>query len=373
MEAIHQRAYESGRPHAGIRNVPQKHFVRVLEEIGLATWRGAGRTATISEIQNQCELAGLSRVLETFREGAAAGVAQLLTAFYFRQEGHGRTGEPSFEFTHKSFGEYLTARRFVRALERIQSERDRREESSDAGWNDTDCLKYWADLFRGAPRLTGDVYRFLFNDLRLRKREEADKWQNTLCSLIGTVLHCGMPIDQIAPKLNYQDESNTAITAEEALLVMLYVCSARSGKLSKIDWPNSTAAGAWINRLQGQRSGPENVLAMECLGFLSVRNSALAMKDLYQSNLIKSDLTTCQLHYANLGLANLRSAILRGSNLIGATCFSINLQDADLSESDLHESNLRKTKLQNANLQNAILWGANPCWSRSPECESAGN
>jgi hypothetical protein len=59
---------------------------------------------TIRAIRERSRIAGLTRVLERFEEGAEAGVTRLLTAFYFRQYGE-RDGDKTFEITHKSFGE----------------------------------------------------------------------------------------------------------------------------------------------------------------------------------------------------------------------------------------------------------------------------
>jgi hypothetical protein len=119
LTAVFERQYEQGRVHKAAGNLTQDQFFRILEEIALAIWHGDGRTTTIEYIEKRCEKSKLSKNLQVFEQSAAQGVTRLLTAFYFRQCEGLRQGEKTFEFTHKSFGEYLTARRLVRMLGRV--------------------------------------------------------------------------------------------------------------------------------------------------------------------------------------------------------------------------------------------------------------
>jgi hypothetical protein len=144
LEAVFERQYE-GRRHAALSPISLADFQRLLEEIALAIWHGSGRTATDAEISERCARGGLSSRLEAFRQGAEKGVTRLLTTFYFRQARE-LGGRKTFEFTHKSFGEYLTARRLVRALQRIQTHLERRAEDPDDGWEARDALQHLAEV-----------------------------------------------------------------------------------------------------------------------------------------------------------------------------------------------------------------------------------
>ena len=92
-------------------------------------------------------VSGVGGMLDAFQEGAKAGVTRLLAAFFFRQYGQRISGDPTFVFTHKSFGEYLAARRVVRAMERVSRELERRASSPDEGWDERDALTHWAQIF----------------------------------------------------------------------------------------------------------------------------------------------------------------------------------------------------------------------------------
>lgn len=112
-----------------------------MDEIALAVWHGDGRTATVASIREKFQSGGIARYLELFQEGAKAGVTRLLTAFYFRQSENRKDGDPTFEFTHKSFGEYLTALRIVRLLRQMEKQRRRQQEDPDDGWSEKEALR----------------------------------------------------------------------------------------------------------------------------------------------------------------------------------------------------------------------------------------
>lgn len=364
LEAVHGRAYATGGTLPGIHHIELPDFIRILEEIGLAAWRGDGRTTTISAIKEQCESGGLSRLLAEFKEGAEAGVAQLLTAFYFRQHGERREGEARFEFTHKSFGEYLTARRLMRALERIHSEYERHLQLPDAGWVEAECLRHWAALFVDSPRMTADLYRFVASEMILKRKPFVARLQRTLCVLISYFLQHGTPMERMTPRLSFWVELNTAISSEEALLAALYACALVTQRVSKIGWSvsaeeESTVAGEWIGRLRGQRTDPRNPLALECLGLLSLQGCVLHMRDLYGANLGGSDLADASLFYANLTNANLIGSKLRRANLWQANLARARLETADLREATLNDADLEGANLQDANLGRARLQGTN--------------
>jgi hypothetical protein len=254
LEAVHERGYEQRRSMAP--GLSLLGFQRVLEEIALAAWHGSGRTTSVAEIETHCEAAGLSGLLRRFEEGAKAGVTRVLTAFYFRQFGRTTGGDSTFEFTHQSFREYLTAIRLIDALELIQDEMDRRQKRLGAGWDEAAALKYWAEVC-GPTRMDRELWIFVDREVRRRGEVAARAWQKMLCGLISSMLKNGMPMDLLSPRPSYHEETRQARNAEEALLAVLNACAQTSRELSHIDWPQAesangskTAFGAWLKRLQ---------------------------------------------------------------------------------------------------------------------------
>jgi len=381
VAAVHERGYEK-HPHVYIRHMTLLDFFRVLEEIGLAAWHGDGRTTTVREIQEHCNASGLGSMLDMFQEGAKAGVTRLLAAFFFRQYGQRASGDPTFVFTHKSFGEYLTARRIVRAIDRVIRELERRAKSPDEGWDEREALKHWAQTC-GPSAITPYLHSFLLNEMKLKTAEELAQWQGRLASLFSYMLRNGMPMEQlgIAPFKKAMFQSRNA---EEALLIALNSCARITKQVSPIELIDKTAFGSWFRRIQGQRIGDESALAARCLSFLNLSENILYISDFYgadlssaklfhlwanlasfvRANLQEADLVRASLVFADLRGANLRGANLRGAylqdaNLRGANLREANLRGANLREANLRGANLQEANLQEANLQEADLRGAN--------------
>lgn len=183
----------------------------------------------LSEIEDHCRASGLGSLLDVFQEGAKAGVTRLLAAFFFKQYGQRPSGDPTFVFTHKSFGEYLTARRVVRAMERIIKELERRAASPDEGWDEREALKQWA-IITGPSAITHYLRSFLLNELRLRLVEEVAQWQQCLANLFSYMLLHGMPMEQLR-LATFQAALFQSRNAEEALLVSLNACALTTKQL----------------------------------------------------------------------------------------------------------------------------------------------
>ncbi len=346
LTAVWERGYE-GRTHKAIQGLSEKKFLRILEEIALAAWHGDGRTTTVQEIEEHCAGIGLKPILESFQEGAKAGVTRLLTAFYFRQKGHRRSGDKTFEFTHKSFGEYLTARRIARTLKTMHRRRKRREEDPDDGWDERDALKAWAEVC-GPTAMERYLFTFVRDEVALQNKTTCRDWQLMIQDLWGFLLRHGMPMERIQPALTFQEQLFQARNAEEGIVAILSVCSRVTGEVSRVDWPSSNAFGDWLKRAQGQRTSNENPLTLACLGYL----------DLTEQILVYSDLAGAILYGAILDRVRLDGAILDGASLDGASLDGASLDGASLDGASLDGARLDGASLDGASLDGASLDGA---------------
>ena len=254
LYAVHKRQWDHGR-HEGAKHLEINEFIRVLEEIALAVWHGDGRTATVDQIFKHCDSSNLTRYLEAFQEGAKKGVSRLLTAFYFRQSEQLQAGEKTFEFTHKSFGEYLTARRIVRSIKQVQGELMRHDKDLDSGFDERDALKRWAELC-GPTTMDKYVFQFLCDEMAAYP-DQLEEWQKTFARLISFAVRNGIPMELIDVS-KFKEMMQESRNAEESLMVVHFACAVNTKKVSIINWgENRTAFGEWVNRLQGQRSGAE--------------------------------------------------------------------------------------------------------------------
>ncbi|NEQ67883.1 MAG: pentapeptide repeat-containing protein, partial [Symploca sp. SIO2D2] len=352
LEAVYERGYENNRYHSVTEGIQKDDFTDILEEIALACWHGDGRTTTVGEIERHCDNSGLRGILdrfqESFNEDSKASVTRLLTAFYFRESGGVRASEKTFEFTHKSFGEYLTAKRIVLGVKLIYEDLEERQKNRRKGCDESEALVTWANLC-GASAMDEYLFRFICDEIGLQNPSDVGNWQKTLCGLIEFMLNHGMPMECLTDIPNFNEKMRQARNSEEALLAVLNACARVTKEVSEIKWPSPKAFGTWISRLQGQRIGGENVLVLDCLSFLDLQGCILLIRDFYKANFVKSNLYKAYLHKAYL-----YKAYLEGANLEGA-----NLKGADLEEADLYRADLQWAYLAGADLQWAILYRAN--------------
>jgi Pentapeptide repeats (8 copies) len=354
LKSVYDRGWESNQ-HVAIHGIEAKDFGRILEEIALASWHGNGRTTTVKDIESHCNHSGLKVLLNSFQknfqENAQASVTRLLTAFYFRRSGSDSTGEETFEFTHKSFGEYLTAKRIVREVRLIQKKLAARQSDPDEGWDEREALHRWAVLC-GSTTMDEYLFKFIWDEVCLQYQidvAEVATWQQTFCSLIEFMLRQGMPMERLDPRPNYQEEFRQSLNAEDSLLAVLGVFQNITQEISNINYPSPEAFGTLLSRLLGQRIRASNPMSFRCLRYLNLSGC----------NLIISDLTLADFHKANLSRANLIEANLSGANFVGTNLSGANLREANLRRANLRRANLSGANLSGANLREANLSGVN--------------
>ena len=352
---VYKRDWENYR-HPSLGRIKEEDFIRILEEIAVACWHGGNnRTATVQQIKERCEGdKRLNEVLQAMCYDARDGVTQLLTAFYFRQSDWAGD-EATFEFTHKSFGEYLLALRIVLQLEKMSQGL----QITEFGWDETTCLKHWI-LLCGSSEVDAYLLDFLRDEIALRPVEAVKQWQLALCKLIGFVLKQGLPMQSLEPRPSFFEELRQARNAEEALLAALSSCAYRTGEISEIEWPDGRldAFGEWLGRLRGQRSGAKNRTVLVCLNHLNLSQTRLDSNDFYGANLTDADLTRANLTFADLTDADLTDADLTRADLTFANLTFANLTRADLTFANLTRANLTDANLTRANLPDANLTGA---------------
>lgn len=372
LKQVYKRDW-AGYQHPTLGKIERKDFIRILEEIAIACWHGNGRTTTINTIEKRCASGSLKRILGIFEGGAKEGVTRLLTAFYFRQSGV-QGSEATFEFTHKSFGEYLTARRIVVEITLMQQELERHKEEPDIGWDEKECLKRWVMLC-GLTVIDNYLLSFLRDEVKLYPNEQVKHWQLTLSTLVSYMLCHGMPMEDLSPRPKFVEEVEQARNASEALLAALSSCAWVTQEVSKIDWPNPQSFGAWLATIQWQRVGSDNPITFNCLNHLdlnqctfliyqdlsgaSLDGANLNEANLIKANLIKASLDGANLKGANLNEARLNEASLDGVNLDGANLNEASLDGACLDGANLNEANLNGASLEEASLEEACLDRAN--------------
>jgi hypothetical protein len=169
------------------------------------------------------------------------GFTRLIAAFYIRQT-EGSAASDAVEFTHKSFGEYLTARRLVREISDLHLELQR------AGrYKEHDALDDWARL-TSAQTITTDLLRFFQDEIRLRPMRDVSAWQKTLTDLLNLELKTGFPLGGLSAD-GFRAAERQARNAEIALLSALSSTSRSVHQTAAVEWDHSYSAQELISRV----------------------------------------------------------------------------------------------------------------------------
>lgn len=388
LQGIWDRKYEQQQAKA-LEPYDFDLYQQMLEDIALTAWHGSGRAASLSSVESHLDKKQKDALVKLTGD-VSSGIMRLFLGFYV-QSRKISAGTELFEFTHKSFGEYLTARRMIATLSQCHDELLRREEGGKrkGGWDEGDCLIEWSRVF-GPTRLDHDLNRFLRGELAASlsnglkyNADQLSRWRATLAKLMNHVLRHGMPMEKRDDLNSFYDANRQAIAAEESLLAMHHNISNElfSRRMivvpTQIDWPSFTSMGTWIRRIAEQRTGPENCVGLNCLRFLNVVGQIFHFADLYEvdfsgavlqgvgfrgavlerANLAGANLDGAYLKLANLEGANLEGANLTGANLTEANLTEANLTGANLTEANLTGANLTRAKLKRTNLERANQTG----------------
>lgn len=379
LDSVYDRRYEQSGIHKTIEAIDKERFIGVLEAIAIACWHGNGRTATVAEIEKQCDACGLKETLHQFQQGeqnAKSSVTRLLAAFYFRESNDLRGNENTFEFTHKSFGEYLTARRLVLELQLLHEELTEKECNFRKGIDKPEALKRWASIC-GATVIDEYLFQFILDEVKLKKIDDVRNWQKMLCTLIECMLEGGMPMESLGLG-SFSEMNRQAINAELAFLRVLSTCGQATQELSNINWQNPRAFYTWISRLHSRYDGLNMIevswmnlrgcdLSFANLSFINFFFVDLCGTNLAQSHLYGTEFLDSNLKDVYLGSANISNANISNSNFVNANLNCANINDGTYIESSnftgaiLNGSNLSDIQIEFSSFIEADLNNTNIC------------
>ncbi|WP_288999496.1 pentapeptide repeat-containing protein [uncultured Psychrobacter sp.] len=353
LDSVHERKYTGSRTHTGINNIEKNKFIRILEEIALVVWHESGRTASIDMIMERCREVGLANYFDKFKDDAESGVVRLLMAFYFR-EFDGNQGDKSFEFTHKSFGEYLIARRIMLELEIMLEEVERGRNAPGCGWTLEAAFEKWIRLC-GPQSIDGYLSDFLEGEVRIKSETEfglskISRYQELTIELLQLAVNGHSPVK----KLNlatFSEDLTYVRNAEVALLAIHSLCARQTNKIIKsVKYENTEIFGKWLNLLDYK--------LMPKLNHLYLPNIAV-YSTFIASDFESSELNNADMLFSELFIANFKNSVLEGANLTETRAESASFENANLKNSELKAANFKGSNFMGANLQNAHIKNTN--------------
>ena len=324
LRAVYQRPWgEAGvRPgllgEAGQAATPVpmafEDFDELLQAIALAAWHGSGRAVPEREALRYAAASNLGAVVQRMQAGAtASGLHGFMVAFYARRGG-ATDGEPSFEFTHKSFAEYLAARRLVREVLHAVRQRRAEEAARNSGWSEDVALQHLMAHF-GPKALDADLLRFVPGEI---DRQLAGGTLDhaglhaALVALINRSLHQGVAADpRFAALAGRNAEARSLANLELSLFLLRGIAAEACGAVSAIRWPSRTAAGDWI-RFSLQNKGSIHDPSFARVRFEGQDISGL---DLFAMTFDDAEFVGCLLEHCAFDFCGMTSVTFRGGSI----------------------------------------------------------
>lgn len=324
------------------RNLSNVEFNRLMETIAHAAWLG-GDTRTCSE-DGFLEAVKINRCEEAwsrFKEDSGADVTNLAMNFYLKASEKSHRG---FEFTHKSFGDYLAARALVNQSKMVSTLSETRLDIAMQDW--------FTATSSGV--ITREIITFIRDEFRLRAtvNEGAVASLNVRRSfsrLASEALRAGFPLIPVAES-TYRGVEARQRNAEAALWSVLSgsaygVTQAGdvSSALVKIDWPTKDAFGKLIDRISGGIAYDAPILM--CFNSIVACGQTLYSKRLLRANFMYADVREC-----NFVLSVLFESDFSGADLSGANFLMASLDGSDFTDALVEGAEFVDASIGGANL-----------------------
>ncbi len=403
---IHQRNW--GADGGGHPSGPESfgQFLALMAGFALAAWHGGGRVGQTADYEWAL---GAYRPTEA-RKLLKKDFAQLKNValmLHVRAEGHGE--EKTFEFIHKSFGDYLVA------LALADAGLDWMDDLEAGSISEDDFLRRWLALTGSAP-VTGEILDFLNGEVAsdladLKWTDEEHEWRGGVDLFVSSnrrrgyrssgalepsgwaearlgilnpafslVLVEGFPAyESEGPSQTWRQREVRHRHAETSLLALVQA-------LACVAWPfgiSESVAGrldffAGEDVGTGERNGHLRSLVLRLItsndslaelarrrlfvrlaaDSIDFRRQDLVLVDFSAAHLSGVDLSRAHLVGAHLVGAHLVGADLSGAHLSGAHLSRAHLSGADLSGADLSGADLSGADLRSADLSGADLRSA---------------
>jgi hypothetical protein len=331
---------EISKRQGSAKSLTKSDFNRLMETIALAAWLG-GDTKVCSEsgFEDALQLTQCKEPWENFRREGGADVSTLAMNFYLKATDKSLRG---FEFTHKSFGDYLAARAILRIAREVSDLVPRRTHVAIQDWIRASAT----------GELSEEILRFMRDEMRMCADQGegvdlAERIKRAFEVIENSVLHDGFPI-QVSDSLSWRSCETRQRNAEAMIWAVLHSTFSAvpaskpiSDRRIRIEWPEK------------YRSAKALVLRMSTPLSRSAFGSCLV-----GVNFAGCDFFGCNLSYVNLAEADLRDCNFSACYLGGVIFRNADLRGARFIRANLSHSDFAGARLGGVVFNNSILSGS---------------
>ena len=340
IDSIYERGWGDGavkRLGPG-RTLTKADFLKLMETIALAAWLGGdARVASEEKFSEAIEITDASRAWLEFTNDNGQDVTNLAMNFYLKSSERDQRG---FEFTHKSFGEYLAARALI-GISREVAEQVRKKpdyamldwfKATRTGNASHEMLTFLRDQFRlDIKSANRDQYILLTKFLKA-----------SFEILIGKVAEEGFPI---APGTESWRVRETEQGNAECCLWM--VANACAYSLADADEDNFRVDVQWTNTedlssvLQRLLRIPSCIIILACLSYLNARSQTLVGFRANGASFYKTDLRGTTFAGTFLLDVSFQEAWMDGCRFYACNLQEVNFAGAMMRDVKLHVTRIR--------------------------------
>ncbi|WCT78891.1 pentapeptide repeat-containing protein [Novosphingobium humi] len=346
MESIYQRGWGDGaikRLGPG-RTLSKNNFIKLMETIALAAWLGGDtRVASEEKFEEAIRITDAEEAWSSFTNDNGQDVTNLAMNFYLKSNDRNQRG---FEFTHKSFGEYLASRALLSVATEVSENVSRRMENA---------MRDWIGATRtGKP--SEEMLTFLRDEMRLCLSQTGDtgiaiarKIKAAFQIMISKVSRDGFPV--IPSSETWRNLEMEQGNAECALWMVSNSCvsALNEGKEDKefliLDWSDEGDLSRIISRLL-QLADCDIIL--KCLSYLDASGQllqgfrgnssdfsySLLKKSIFsgvilgESSFFGADLSECRFYQCRLGYVDFSNAHLDSLKIHVTTLNMVTFKEA---------------------------------------------
>jgi hypothetical protein len=333
IESVYERGWGDGaRKRLGPgRNLKRGDFNKLMETIALAAWLGGdSRVASETGFEEAVEITEAQDAWQEFSKDNGSDVTNLAMNFYLRSSEKSQRG---FEFTHKSFGEYLAARAILNVADDVAAEGRRKIDH---------VMRDWFTATSGGA-VTSEMLQFMRDEVRLRLsssksarvHDRVRKVKGVFQSIVKYVSTDGFPIDSSGR--TWRSLETAQANAECAAWVIVNCCALAFSSIEETE-------DAKVNIAWNSKDELSSILARAAV----------------VGSVLPRCMSQIQAKGQTLRGFEIQSADFSGANLQGIVVLFVTVHDSSFSRANLKDArfylcNIMDTSFLGAELENVIF------------------